>query len=156
MFSKAESKELKQRFWKSFANYTRYYSKKIGEPISWMLYDTGVKGVEMKFGFEKSSYSVVLEVNEVNDDKRFEIFLILNKYKNILNEGFGDEIIWADDIQLAEKKFVSQIYVCMEGLKYHNSDNWPEIFQFYADNMYKLQRNFIEIQDILQEEIKSL
>jgi len=49
MYSKEEARILKQEFWEGFNRYTKFYSKKVGSPISWMLYKTEIKGIELKF-----------------------------------------------------------------------------------------------------------
>jgi len=151
MYSKDENRKLRKEFWSAFSEYTKFYSMKIGEPIQWVFYRTGVKGVELKFDLENKVVRVILEVNVKNIDKRFDIYVELDKYKSIINSDFNDKLLWFEDYQLPEDKFVSRIFVELYGLNFHNRDKWPEIFLFMAENMFKLQTNFMDIQPLLKE-----
>lgn len=154
MYSKEEARLLRKAFWEAFANYTKFYSIKIGEPVSWMLYKTGIKGLELKFEVEKKEVRVILEVNARSEDRRFDIFVELDKYRNVINEGFGSHLYWEEEVVLLENKKVAQIYTELLGVTYHNKDKWPQIFEFMASNMFQLQSNFELIHDVLKEKFK--
>ncbi|WP_372653235.1 DUF4268 domain-containing protein [Draconibacterium sp.] len=47
-----------------------------------------------------------------------------------------------------------RIFVRMEGVDFHRQNQWPDIYNFFIENMLKLERNFLEIRDLLQEEVK--
>jgi len=151
MYSKEQAQQLRKDFWASFSNYTIYYSKKIGQPIEWILYKTDIKGLELKFDVEKKVVRVALEINCKNEDQRFNIFVELDKYKSIIETNFAEELIWTDEFILPEGKMVSRIYTEMVGVKFHNRDNWLYIFKFMVENMFILQSNFLDIQPILRE-----
>ncbi|MDA3892300.1 MAG: DUF4268 domain-containing protein [Salinivirgaceae bacterium] len=151
MFNKEEARIVRKEFWTSFSDYTNYYAKHVGEPIAWVLYKTGVKGLELKFDVDIKVVRVALEMNAKNENRRFDIFVELDNYKTILENNFGQELIWDDEFVLPEGKVVARVYVEWEGIKYHNRDNWPKIFKFMAENMYVLQNNFLDIQDIMIE-----
>lgn len=151
MFSKEEARRLRKEFWISFSDYTKFYSKKIDEPVKWMLYKTGIKDLELKFDVELNLVRVSLEVSAKDEDRRFDIFVELDRYKAMLESGISGEIIWDDEFVLPEGKTVSRLYVEWDGIKYHNKDNWPKIYKFMAENMHQLQCNFLDIHDILKE-----
>lgn len=151
MYSKEEAQKLRTEFWAKFGDYTKFFSRKVGEPVNWVLYKTGIKGLELKFDLEKKVVRVALEVNAKSEERRFDIFVELDNFKSILESGFEREVFWEEDYILPEGKEVSRIFVELDGVKFHNPDNWPEIFRFMAENMYQLQSNFIDIQDILKE-----
>ncbi|MBI9066840.1 MAG: DUF4268 domain-containing protein [Salinivirgaceae bacterium] len=151
MYSKDEARLLMGEFWESFGNYTKFYSIKIGEPIKWMLYKTEIKGLELKFELEKKEVRVVLESNSKNEESRFDIFVELDKYRKIINEGFSESLIWMDEYEISPGKIVSRIYKELPEITYHNKDNWPKIFEFMASNMYLLQSNFEVIHDLFKD-----
>ena len=151
MYSKEENRSLRKEFWTAFSDYTKFYSNKVGEPIQWIFYRTAIKGVELKFDLENKVVRVILEINSKSDDKRFDIYVEIDKYKNIINEGFDSSLLWNEDYKLAEGKIVSRIYIELYGLNFHNRDKWPEIFRFMAENMHMLQTNFMDIQPMLKE-----
>lgn len=151
MYSKEEARLLRKEFWESFAKYTNFYSKKVGEPVQWMLYKTEIKGLELKFELERKCIRVLLELNLKNENKRFDMYVELDKYKNVINDGFQDALIWEEEYFLEENKKVSRVYAELKGETFHNRDKWPLIFNFMASNMYQLQTNFILIHDIFKE-----
>ncbi len=152
MYSKDEARQLKKDFWISFSNYTKFYSNKVGESIEWMLYKTGIKGLELKFEIANKHIAVMIEVNASSTERSFELYVALDKYRAIISDGFDEQLEWIDQFELDKGKSVSRIYIELASIKYHNQDNWPEIFKFMAENMYQLQSNFENIHDILKEE----
>lgn len=155
MYSKDEARQLRKDFWIAFSNYTKYYGTKVGEPIEWMLYKTGIKGLELKFEIEKKHVGVMIEVNAINENRRFDMYVLLDKYRSIIDNDFSENLEWIEQYPLDEKKSVSRVFIELHGVKYHNQDNWPVIFKFMAENMYQLQSNFVDIQDILKDEFTS-
>jgi hypothetical protein len=154
MYKKDEVQQLRKEFWASFSNYTKFYSQKIGEPVQWLLYRTGIKGVELKFDLENKFIRLVLEVNSKSDDRRFDIFVELDRYRKIIETGFDNKLGWFDDFELPEGKMVSRVHIELHGLNYYNTENWPEIFKFMAENMHALQSNFIDILPILEDKFE--
>ncbi len=151
MNSREENRQIRKEFWEAFSNYTRFFSLKIGKPVAWMLYKTGIKGLELKFDFENGAVQVLIEINLKNEERRFDIFAELDYYKKILESGFEQELVWLYRYVLPGNKIVSRIYTELKGLKFQKDDNWPEIFKFMAENMYQLQSNFIEILPLIED-----
>lgn len=151
MYSKEESKILRQKFWTAFDNYTHLFSRKKGFPVKWMLYKTGIKGMELKFDLSTKSIEVALELNHKNEERQFDMLVMLDNYKNIINEGFiNQSLIWDDKYKLETGKTVTRIYCIKEGVKFHNQDHWPAIFKFMANQMWQLQTNLNEVLPILK------
>jgi hypothetical protein len=155
MYSKEENRILNQEFWESFGKYTRFYSIKIGMPITWMLYKTKIKGLELKFEVQKKWVSVILEINHRNEEQRKKIYYKLLDYQSFIDEGFEGKLIWEYDVLLKEGKSVSRIFIGTMQYNYLNREHWKDIFEFMAVNMYNLQNNAIEIFPILEEFLKA-
>lgn len=153
MFSKVEAKQLKHEFWEGFDRYTKFYSNKIKEPIQWIFYKTGIKGLELKFDVSKKNIQVIIEANAKNENRRFDIYLELNKYKAIIEDGFIHGLIWEDDYMKGEGVEVSRALVEEKSFNFHNRDHWPDIYRFMAENMYRLQTNLLDILPILKEQL---
>jgi len=151
MYKKDEVIQLKKDFWAAFANYTKFYSISEGEPIQWVLYKTEIKGIELKFEIENNAIRVILEINAKNNDRRFDIYVELDKYRKIIESDFDSNLIWIEDFELPEGKIVSRIYTETLNLNYYNTNSWSDIFKFMAENMLRLQSNFLDIQPILNE-----
>ncbi len=82
MYSREELKQLKQEFWKSFATFCELQPYLRNRPKMWMLYNTKVRGVELKFDATRSAAYVILEVNHKKEDERLKMYEKLTWYKH--------------------------------------------------------------------------
>lgn len=153
MYSKEEAKVLKQEFWAGFDRYTKFYAKKLGVHIQWIFYKTGIKGLELKFDITKKVIQVILEVNAKSENRRFDIYLELIKYKTLIENEFPEGLIWEDDFIKSEGVKVSRVLLESLEYNYHNKDHWPDIYNFMVSNMYRLQSNVEEILPILKDNL---
>ena len=146
MYSKDELKNLKLEFWESFAAFCEVQPNLRGRKKIWTLYDTKVKGVELKFDANRTGAYVILEVNHKREDLRLEMFERLTWYKETLEQDFPEGLIW--DICFVR---VARIYIAKEGIDFHRKQDWGEFFTFMASQMYILERNFMSIAEYLRE-----
>jgi hypothetical protein len=71
-------------------------------------------------------------------------------YKAILEEGFENGLIWDFSGRLENGEEVCRIYVEKTGLDMHKISDWKEMFDFMAENMYLLEKNFLEIRELIE------
>ena len=64
MYSKEELKNLKLEFWESFAAFCEVQPYLRGRKKIWTLYDTKVKGVELKFDANRQGAYVIYVAKE--------------------------------------------------------------------------------------------
>ena len=67
MYSKDEMKALKREFWTEFAEYCNTDAVLSKRRTKFMLYNTRVKGIEMKWVVEPKLVEVVMEFNHPSD-----------------------------------------------------------------------------------------
>jgi len=151
MYSKEELKNLKLEFWESFAAFCEVQPYLRGRKKVWMLYDTKVKGVELKFDANREGAYVILEVNNKREDLRLEKFEKLTWYKEDLEKDFPNGLIWDICFVRESGKEVARIYTVKEGIDLHRREHWGSFFTFMASQMYLLERNFSEIVEYLRE-----
>lgn len=151
MYSKDELKNLKLEFWESFAAYCEVQPFLRGRKKIWTLYDTKVKGVELKFDATRSGAYVILEVNHKSEEARLEMFERLTWYKDTLDTDFPDGLIWDICFVRETGKEVARIYIAKEGIDFHRREQWGEFFHFMADKMFLLERNFMSVAEYLRE-----
>lgn len=151
MYSKDELKQLKKEFWESFAAYCEVQPYLRGRRKIWMLYNTKVKGVELKFDATRQGASVILEVNRKREDDRLEMYEKLTWYKDSLEKDFPDGLIWDMCYVRETGQQVCRIYVSCRGIDFHRRQDWGQFFSFMAQNMYKLERNFLSIAEYIRE-----
>lgn len=151
MYSKEELKNLKIEFWEGFDNYCRTQSYLQGRDKMWVLYDTKVKNVELKFDATRDGASVILEICHRSDDARLEMFERISWHKATLEQDLGDELIWDLTYTRDTGKQVCRIYCFCEGLDIHRRAHWDGFYEYMARKMFLLERNFMEIRDYLQD-----
>jgi len=104
MFSKEESKLLREEFWIA-------YGKSF--PRKWLLYNTKIKGLSFKFHFDTKKALVALDLEDDLEHriKHWEKLLALS---SILVSDFLPEAIFEDTYYLENGKELSRIYVPLE------------------------------------------
>lgn len=151
MYSKDELKKLKIEFWESFAAYCEVQPYLRRRRKMWTLYNTKVKGVELKFDANRKGAYVILEVNHRQEEERLEMYERLTWYKETLEKDFPDGLIWDCCFVRKTGNEVARIYVAKEGLDLHRREHWGDFFSFMARQMYLLERNFMSIAEYLRE-----
>ena len=151
MYSKDELKNLKLEFWESFAAFCEVQPYLRGRKKIWTLYDTKVKGVELKFDATREGAYVILEVNHKREDLRLEMFERLTWYKDTLETDFPEGLTWDICFVRDTGKQVARIYTSKSGIDFHRRQDWGEFFSFMASQMYLLERNFMSIAEYLRE-----
>lgn len=151
MYSKDELKNLKLEFWESFAAYCEVQPYLRGRKKIWTLYNTKVKGVELKFDATRNGAYVILEVNHRSEELRLEMFERLSWYKDMLEQDFPQGLTWDICFVRETGKEVARIYTVKEGIDFHRRQDWGDFFVFMASQMYLLERNFMSIAEYLRE-----
>jgi hypothetical protein len=151
MYSKDELKNLKLEFWESFAAFCEVQPYLRGRKKIWTLYDTKVKGVELKFDATRAGAFVILEVNHRGEEARLEMFERLTWYKDTLETDFPEGLTWDICFVRDTGKQVARIYTSKSGIDFHRRQDWGEFFSFMASQMYLLERNFMSIAEYLRE-----
>ena len=151
MYSKDELKNLKLEFWESFAAFCEVQPYLRGRKKIWTLYDTKVKGVELKFDATREGAFVILEVNHRGEEARLEMFERLTWYKDTLEMDFPEGLTWDICFVRDTGKQVARIYTSKSGIDFHRRQDWGEFFSFMASQMYLLERNFMSIVEYLRE-----
>lgn len=151
MYSKDELKNLKLEFWESFAAFCEVQPYLRGRKKIWTLYDTKVKGVELKFDATREGAFVILEVNHRGEEARLEMFERLTWYKDTLETDFPEGLTWDICFVRDTGKQVARIYTSKSRIDFHRRQDWGEFFSFMASQMYLLERNFMSIAEYLRE-----
>ena len=151
MYSKDELNNLKLEFWESFAAFCEVQPYLRGRKKIWTLYDTKVKGVELKFDATREGAFVILEVNHRGEEARLEMFERLTWYKDTLEMDFPEGLTWDICFVRDTGKQVARIYTSKSGIDFHRRQDWGEFFSFMASQMYLLERNFMSIAEYLRE-----
>ncbi len=141
MFSKEESKKLREEFWIAFGK---------SFPRKWILYDTKIKDFSFKFYFDTKKALVALDVEPQELEKRIELWEKLVSLKSILLREYLADAIFEDYFVLDNQKEISRIYVEKNKVSIHNKNTWQETMEFLKENMIQFEAFFVEYEDVLK------
>jgi hypothetical protein len=142
MFSKEESRQLRETFWTSFGK---------SFPRKWILYNTKIKGFSFKFHFDTKSALVALDLED-DLENRINSWEKLQSLKSILLDDYLPEAVFEEEYYLDNGKEISRIYVPLEQkVSIHNKNSWREVMEFFNTTMDKFERFFLEFEDILKD-----
>jgi hypothetical protein len=153
MYSKDEAKLLRKEFWIVFARRCEIVPELFHKKKKWILYDTGLSGIDLKFDVSRTEALVMIEINSSKEERRLEIFETLQNYHLILEDGFDEPLIWDFCYQRESGQEVCRIYKALPNVDFHRQNQWPDIFNFFIQNMLVLENNFLEIKDGLEAEL---
>ncbi|MDN3492322.1 DUF4268 domain-containing protein [Winogradskyella bathintestinalis] len=141
MFSKEESRQLRQQFWTSFGK---------SFPRKWLLYDTKIKGVAFKFHFDTKEALIALDLED-DLENRINCWEKLVALKSILKSEFLPDAIYEEEYFLDNGKEISRIYLPLgKKVSIHNKNTWREVMKFFNKNMSLFEAFFYEYQDLIK------
>ena len=141
MFSKEESRLLRQEFWTSFGK---------SFPTKWILYDTQLKGLSFKFHFDTKMALVALDLED-DLENRINYWEKLVALKSILLDDYLPEAIYEEAYFLENEKEISRIYVLLDQkVSIHNKNTWRDVMTFFNTNMTLFEAFFEEYKDVIE------
>jgi len=139
MFTKEESKRLREEFWISFGE---------SYPHRWLLYDTKIKGLALKFHFGLKNATVSLNIELSALEMRIELWEKLASLKSIPINQYLPQAQFADSFVLENQKEISTVYVEKVNVSIHNKETWQETMIFLNGNMQQLEAFFNEYKEV--------
>ena len=141
MFSKEESRLIRQEFWTSFGK---------SFPRKWLLYNTKIKGLSFKFHFDTKKALVALDLED-DLDNRINCWEKLVALKSILRDKYLPNAIFEEEYYLDNGKEISRIYVLLEQkASIHNKNTWQQTMEFFNNKMLLFEAFFDEYKDIIK------
>lgn len=141
MFSKEESRLLREEFWTS-------YGKSF--PRKWTLYNTKIKGLSFKFYFDNKQALVALDV-EGDIENRITYWDKLLALKSILLNNYLPEALFEETYFLDNGKEISRVYVPLnEKVSIHNKSNWQQVMVFFNETMSQFEAFYDDYKEIIK------
>ena len=146
MFSKEESKRIRQEFWTSFGK---------SFPRKWILYNTKIKGFSFKFHFDIKQAFVSIDIEDVptatgikNHNKYWEKLVAL---RSILLEEYLPDAIFEETYTFENDKEISRISVKLyQEVSIHNKNTWQETMVFFNETMNLFETFFEEYKEVIK------
>ncbi|TDU40269.1 uncharacterized protein DUF4268 [Gelidibacter sediminis] len=140
MFSKEDSRKLREEFWISFGK---------SFPRKWILYDTKLKGFAFKFHFDTKSAMVTLDLED-DLENRIKYWDKLQSLKAILTDEFLPEALFEETYFLDNGKEISRIYIPLdEKVSIHNKNSWRTVMEFFVEKMTLFESFFEDYKDFI-------
>ncbi|WP_298320754.1 DUF4268 domain-containing protein [uncultured Aquimarina sp.] len=141
MFSKEDSKKIRQEFWTTFGK---------AYPHKWLLYNTKIKDVTLKFTFTTKIAQVSIDIEPSDETIRAYYYDKFLSLKNIIVEEYLDNIIFDQFYQLENGKIISRIYTELVDVSVHNKKTWEITMEFLNEKMLVLETFFLEYKDFIE------
>ena len=141
MFSKEESKRIRQEFWTSFGK---------SFPRKWILYNTNIKGFSLKFHFDTKQAFVSLDV-EGDLEYRIIYWEKLISLKSILLNYYLPDANFEKAYILENGKEISRVSVKLISIvSIHNKNTWQETMEFFNGTMGLFEDFFMEYKVVIK------
>lgn len=148
MYSKDEVRDLKKRFWDGLSAYAESYEELRDRRHKFMLHNTRLKGVSMKFDATREGAFVILEIDHRNDERKAKLYNHFVENRELLDAEFDTPLIWDAHYRKECGSEVVRIYCMHSGLDIHRQEQWNDFYLFMVDNMIRLERGFRQIKAI--------
>ena len=144
MFSKDEAAQMRKEFWTSFGK---------SFPRKWLLYNTKIKGFDFKFQADRKNASVCLDIEHVDEIANELLYDQMLSLRTLLETEIP-EIIFDAEYELESGKIIKRIYIPFDKkFSIHNKNTWRDCYEFYIENMEKLELFFYEYEDFIRQAI---
>ncbi len=151
MYTKEEARQLKKEFWEGFGVYCSNIPALKRRKSKFMLYNTKMKGVELKFDATREGASVILEINHNDNVKRFELYEKFELYKSIMEKNFPEGLIWDFAFVRECGSEVCRIYTQKTGIDIHRRNQWMEFYEYLSSDMLKLEKAFRRVKEAIED-----
>lgn len=141
MFSKEESKKIRQEFWTSFGK---------SFPQKWTLYNTKIKDVSFRFYFDHKKARVSINIEDPDIEQRQYYYNKFISLQAILIESIPD-LEFSEVFYLENGKEISSIYIEKQGVSIHNKSTWQEVMYFLEAEMQKFEAVWEEFKDFIRD-----
>ncbi len=140
MFSKENSRLIRQEFWISFGK---------SFPRKWILYNTKIKGLSFKFYFDTKKAFITLDLED-NLENRINCWEKLTALENILLDNYLPDAIYEEEFYLDNGKEISRIYVPLnQKVSIHNKNTWRDTMAFFNEKMALFEAFFEEYKEVI-------
>ena len=150
MYSKEELKQLKKEFWEGFGVYCSQVPALKRRKSKFMLYNTKMKSIELKFDATREGAFVILEINHHDAKARLDKYEQFEQYKTIMEKQFPAGLIWDFAFIRESGTEVCRIYTKKAGIDLHRRIQWMEFYQFMSTEMLKLEKAYKLVKEAIE------
>ncbi|MBN2485655.1 MAG: DUF4268 domain-containing protein [Bacteroidales bacterium] len=150
MYPKEEKKILREAFWNSFKVYSNKRKIREGKPGKWIMNQTGIKGLSLKFHFDENYAWAGYEISSSSLDKQINLFDKLEKLKTILEKSVPVDLEWELETQIDNNVKVSRVGARKENVNIYNKQHWKAVNLFLYSVMVPIEGVFRDYYDFIK------
>ncbi len=146
MFTKEEEKKLRVEFWSQFEDYCRHRGRK----RKWMMQDTGIKPVNLKFDVDRERALVGVDIVSRDLERRIYYYEKFESLKTMVAGVLGEDVIWDLEYSVAPGKEIARIYTVLPDVDIYQKKTWERIWGFFYEKMTALEDLYVEFKDFIR------
>jgi|TARA_B100001094_G_scaffold8173_1_gene7313 hypothetical protein len=151
MFSKKENKEIRVLFFTSFGRYMSNELSSNGEKIKWFNYPTKIKDIHFKLHCDKNYASIFVDIQHKDEDIRELFFDQFKDLKKPFIQYLGTSWSWEKEYKNEIGFSYSRIIRKINNVSIYDKNSWSKIFRFYKSNLLKLDKFWINFNEIFKQ-----
>ncbi len=151
MFSKEESKKIRQEFWISFGEKTAELPSRDFRKKKWILFKTGITDLSFKFECERKFARVCIDFEQRDLMKRLSYWEKFESLRAMLDENTPAEFFWEEAFILDNGKEIARIYCQLDGVSLYNKSAWSSIYDFFISNMLEIEELYLDYKDFIKD-----
>lgn len=114
-----------------------------------VLKGTQIKEVQLKFDLNEKGAFVMLQIDSKLDTNRLSVFESFEKYKLVIDETCGPDLIWDKHYYIKGFKEVSVIYYQLPDVTILNKNDWENCYDFFFKKMLLLEEAFLDVKEVV-------
>ena len=115
-----------------------------------MLYQTGLRGVVLKFHFDLNKAMVSLDVENIGEQQGNRIWKKLVSIQSTMHSEYLPGVIFEANHILENHKKIGRIYVEKTAVCIHDKDTWLDTMIFLKEHMAVMEDFFKAYYDFLE------
>ena len=141
MYSREESKKLKEAFWTSFGRFMSPIPNDEGIKINWVNYKTGIKYLYFRMEADNRSATIYIEISQPDDGLRELLFAQFQEYRSLLHAELEEEWHWDARYYDVYGKATARIGIHFPGkISIFKEADWPDLISFFKPRIIALDR----------------
>ncbi len=142
MYSKEQAKQVKKDFWVAFAD---------AYPRKWLLYNTKIKDVSLKFYIDNKKAEVIFEISNKDEKLQKIYFQKIESLQTILKEDHLPDVILEENFYNEYGQKFGKIWVEIDNVSCNKKETWPVIFDFFNEKMSAFEYFFLEHENYIRD-----
>ncbi|PST83212.1 DUF4268 domain-containing protein [Pedobacter yulinensis] len=146
MYTRDETRQIRQAFWTAFGQYMALHPSAEGEKVGWINYKTGIKHLYFKMDAGSHHASIAIEMAHPDAGIRALMYEQFLPFRTLLHGMLGEEWDWSSEHQDAFGKTSARIGTELGGVSVFNRSDWPALISFFKPRMLVLDAFWTDAQ----------